>query len=215
MKISFLSAAVVAVVIVASCAKEADYPAELSSQVSQAKANYSDYELFCMAGNVKSITNVPSGYDVELYGSSTVYGVDILNFDGDSLIEVKIFYNSTNSTSKIDVDGAKLDIQNDKTYTFSTLDNSSLSSSSTELFKVTLAVIAHHDIHPDTTKTFVDNGERDEYGSTGAKLFKKPFWRRWTVTNEFYPGVCIDYPHWEGFWGLIGGDGEPSDEYAC
>jgi len=215
MKTVFLSTVVMAVVILASCAKEAEAPSEMNSQTSQAKSSYSDYELFCMAGNVKSIANVPSGYNVELYGSSTVYGVEILNFDGDSLIEVKIFYNSTNSTSTIDVDGAKLEIQNDKNYTFSTLDNSSLSSSSTALFRVTLAVMAHHDLNLNATKNFVDNGDRDEYGPTGAKLFKKPFWRRWTTTNEFYPGVCIDYPHWEGFWGLIGGDGQPSDEYPC
>jgi len=202
MKTVFLSVVVMAVVILASCAKETDSPSELNSQTSQSKSAYSDYELFCMAGDIKSITYTSLGYDVDLYRSSAVYGVEILNFVGDSLVEVKITYGTTTSVPKIIVDDATLDIQNDKIYTFATLDKSTLSSTSTELFRVTVAVMAHHDLNPNATKNFVDNGNMDEYGPNGAKgLFKKPFWRKWTVTNEYFPGICIDYNHWEGFGG--------------
>lgn len=207
--------------LLVGCTKEefSDVPSESTSSTTQ--VNNSDpngnraatnAQLVAMAANVESITYVSGQYEVEFYGSSTVYKVDIHSFDPEKEINFSIDDGSQTSESIVDVTNGEVDIENEGTYSFRSLDTDSLHASSKYLFKVTMVVIGHHNEYPLTSVSFSDNGNSDAVPPPGAAAIC--FWCSNTVQHEYFPGLCYDITTTSMVWGLFESE-SISDTYAC
>lgn len=193
------------------CEKEAvESPAYVNDSYN--KVNPTNVELLCMAANIKEIFFDDGTYEVSFYRGNENYSVEVKTFRADSIIELTISDGNGFYTSIVNAAEEVIDIQGDDSYTFEDLDEGEISAESTELFRVTCAIIAHHNEHPNSHAAFADNGDEDFIPEDPSKA-AKPFWKKTTVVNEFYPGLCVEITTTEAFWGLFTFEniGEPID----
>ena len=189
----------------ASCSKEkldspnqSDTPSKAGQEAS--KSTYTDEEKIAMAGNIKKITYVSGTiYDVDFYGGTATYNTEVTDFYTDSLIVLIIDDGTTKSTSTLDILNDKLDIQNDAVYNFSSLDNDSLHSGSSVLFRVTLGLISHHMETPRTTANFNNNGSSDVVPDNlvGANCF---WCTEYETDHSIGAGLCTTIATPYFFW---------------
>jgi hypothetical protein len=177
------------------------------------KSRTTDLEHLGMEANLKEIKHLNGTYDVSFHGLSGYYNVDIDVFSPDSIIELEISDGSNSFTSLVDVRSKSIDIENDNLYTFSELEKDSISTSSSVLFRITTSIIAHHNQNPRTSVTFLDNGNSDSFPDEDDAA-AVCFWCSSAVTNEFYPGLCVDITTTSMFWGTFENE-SVGDAYVC
>lgn len=176
------------------------------------KSTYSDIELLGMAANIDEIQYSNGLYEVSFYGSTSSFTVNVGTFQADSIIQIEISDGTHTFEALIDFDSETLDIENDRVYSFRDLNDGRITSSSSLLLRVVTGVVAQHIENPKSSISFIDNGSADyfpdeEVPSYGCCICSS------TVTNEFFPGLCIDYTTTTIFW--IFEVKTESDPYPC
>lgn len=197
--------------IILGCHKEEfENVSQPNSTNDSPKTNFSNLEILGMAANIKKITYISGQYFVSFYGSSDAYSVAINTFKLDSLIDLGISDNNNSHRSIVDVNKDSLSIFGGYSYSFSDLQNIQIESSSDILLRITLAVIAQHNENPRSSIVFSNNGNSDYFPDNAAR---KCFWCKRVVTNEYFPGLCVDITTTTMFW--IFEHEDVSDTYAC
>ncbi len=194
--------------------QEADKIENLDAQ----KSTYFNVELVAMAGNVEQIKYISGNqYEVYLYGNSRVYTVDVDIFELSEVVRMRINDGSTTSVSIIDVANSEVNIQNDAIYSFASLDNGSLSVASSDLFKITLAVVAHHDEQPSTSAYFMDNGSSDIVPVNGGGAQGRCFWCTTYPIEELglNTNLCAQFKVRTRLWGLFSTGTACGDPFDC
>jgi len=197
--------------IVSGCIKEPnDSPTQASKSEVTEKSAYSNLEKIGMAADFSRIDYTQGQYNITLYNTVDNYTARIETFKPDSIVELFISDGNSTSRSIIDFQVGTVDIENDRLYKFSDLDSAIVSSSTTTLFNITAVIVAHHSQVPQSSQSFVNNGSSDSFPEYAGR---RCFWCSSSVTNEYFPGLCVDITTTTMFWFFE--STSSGDTYAC
>jgi hypothetical protein len=173
------------VVVTSSCQKEENESALGDPKGSESKpmndtyiskSTPSDFELMALAANLKEIDYSAGSYYVSFYGTTSVYEVEIVSFDSESVIEYDVTLGSTTTKVTIDAEDEEITIQGSGVISFEDFGKETVTPSMSFMQRIAGLVTTHHLIDPLGFISFSDNGNSDFFPVETDPEARACFW---------------------------------------